>query len=296
MLSLNFFYLIYIIHQSGRLKETAGVFMEQSREIIYIDSAKRFAGTETDFTYHVLPRSKEFDRVVLLSATIPKTFYLVDEHYRSFILEEDGKQATITLEAGDYDFYSFRVRLATLLNAGSPKGWTYTVEYPQSRSMASTGRYTYKVKNNGGLQPKFIISESLNRLMGFNQQSTYTFIDDQLESANVINFQPISTLFLSSDMVGGENKTDILQEIFAAGVPFMANIVYECPDIEACSRKITDIRKDLFRFWVVDQSGRHIEMNGYSIVISLLLYNSKTYEGLPLTGQLIKSLEALVKK
>src|SRR6185312_2178579 len=113
----------------------------------YINSASRADGTDSKFTYSIpLGDSNEWTNVVLLSASIPKSYYLVQTNYNTFILREPGHtDTTITVPAGNYSRSSFMNVLPTLLNAASPSHWTYTMSYPDVSSAANTGKFTYTV-------------------------------------------------------------------------------------------------------------------------------------------------------
>jgi len=246
------------------------------KKIFYINSRRRSGGTDSDFHYVLdLPPKYSYDRVCVLQMMIPKSYYAIASGSNTFILEENGVQFTVTIDEGSYSRKSFQTRLQTLLNnAGN---YTYSISYPTTSSNADTAKYTFTVSNNGGVQPKFIFSDNnVADAMGFARSSTNTFSGDSLTSSYVINLQKENTLFLHSDICS--NSTDnVLQEVFAAsGDPSFSNIHYECIDVEAYSKELTSNTTNSYRFYLSDEDGNKIDLQGQNMVITLLLYKKNT--------------------
>ena len=128
----------------------------QSKRIYYIDSHDRVSGTHSDFTYFLDMKNEDYDSVVLLQASIPKSYYIVQNGRNTFTLDENGTQVVISLPIGNYSRSSFRAQLQTSLNASSPNGWAYVVSVPNASVTADNGFYTFTVSGNGGIQPQFI--------------------------------------------------------------------------------------------------------------------------------------------
>ncbi len=245
----------------------------QQQEIILINSRDRLSGTDSDFIYEIKPRRNDFDRIVVLSAHIPKSYYLVQEPYNTFVLEEDGKSVTITVRPGNYSRRSFQSELGSLLNANSPDNYTYAISYPDASSEPDTGKYTYTVTNNA-TQPKFIFTDGLYEQFGFSRNTAVSFVANTVTSTNVLKFQVEDTLFLYSDMVGGENKTNILQEFFAANQTNFSNISFTCPDPDRYSRRILNLAKTQYDFKLLNEDGQIMNLNGSNIVMTIQLFKS----------------------
>src|SRR5688572_28576829 len=101
---------------------------------IYINSNQRASGTHSNFMYPVqLPdlgnRDSESVRAVILSASIPKTYYTVDAENNTFTLIEEAKEKTITLPVGFYSASLFQTAVQTALNNNTMTGKTYTVTF-----------------------------------------------------------------------------------------------------------------------------------------------------------------------
>lgn len=251
----------------------------QQHEIITINSRNRVSGTDSNFSYKLRPRNPEFDRVVVLEAHIPKTYYLVQKPYDTFTLTEGNLAATVRVPVGNYTRRSFQTTMARVLSAASPNGWVYTVEYPEVISEADTGKYTYIVESADpdvppDTEPAFIFASGMFEQMGFAENSVNTFVGGRLTSVNVIKLQIEDTLFLYSDLVGGDNDTNILQELFAADSQNFSSIDWICPAPREFSRRIANTGADSYNFWILDEDGREIDLNGGNVVITLQMFRS----------------------
>ena len=182
--------------------------------VVQVDSDQREEGTHQDFVYSV-PFYNEYDTVAVLSATIPKTWYLVDSPRNTFTLTEGGFSVTITVPVGNYSATSFKYVVQNLLNTHSPQNYTYAISFtdPASTTQSANGLYTFTVSNNIA-QPiiTFPDTSTLYKQFGFNYNSANQFAGDQIQSINVIDFQLTNAIFIKSDIFSG--KDSVLQEIF----------------------------------------------------------------------------------
>jgi hypothetical protein len=234
-----------------------------NEESYFIDSENRTSGSDdSDITVTIhLSSSVKYNRVVLVKATIPKTYYLIDAPFNTFILEEDGVQVTITVPPGDYSRTSFQVVIEELLNTFSPHGWTYDVTYPNSRIEADTGKYTFAVSGSGLLSPSFIFGEGLHRQMGFLKDSTNVFDGLEITSTAVLKFQLEDAVFLRTNMVNTRSD-NIMAAVFMNTSPQFTTVLYECKDLTACSKPLSTQNASSFRFWMTDAHGHTINFNG----------------------------------
>ena len=242
------------------------------RQIFYINSTNRISGTNSNFTYSLdIDQNSEYDRAVVMQCSIPKSYYLIESGYNTFTLREGVLSATVTITPGNYNRKSFQTVLTTSLNSASPTIWTYAIAYPNTLSAADTGKFIFTVTGNGGVQPAFIFTRNVYEAMGFRSNSTNTFVANSLTSTNVIKLQAEDTLYIHSDLVS--NKGDnVLQEVFANGDPSYAAINFQnvCPD--AYAKKITLSGSNSYCFYLTDESGTAIDLNGQNMQIVLLLY------------------------
>jgi hypothetical protein len=244
-----------------------------NKRIFYINSHERIEGSHSNFQYNIQIPPYEFDGVCLLSAVIPKSYYLIRNGKNTFTLQELGVNYTITIPIGNYSATSLRSTLATALSAASGNGWVYTVTYPNISTSANTGKFTFTVSGNTG-QPSFIFTTNVYEVLGFEPNSTVTFTANTLTSVNVVKLQVEDTLLLHSDICSN-GKDDILNEIFIAASPDFSNIKYQCPDVQAYSKSLSTQNNNVYRFSLTDEDGNMIDLNGLNIVLTLVLYKTE---------------------
>lgn len=173
-----------------------------------------------------------YDRIVLLGAVIPKSWYLVPSNNNTFTLNENGNLFTVTVTRGNYSLLSLATELQTALNnAGA---WTYTVS-----AGLSTGHLTFTVSGNGGIQPILSFDELWARILGFEGSTTATFSANSLESTTVCVLQKTLTVILKSSLVADDG---ILGQLFS-GVQDLSIISYTCPSPYLYARKLTSVSK-----------------------------------------------------
>src|ERR1700722_2847427 len=109
--------------------------------------------------------------------------------------------------------------------------------------------------------------------MGFDISSTNNFIANSLIGINVINLQRDTTLFIHSDIVKGDNN-NILQEIYAADSADYSNITFLQQTVEAYSKDITYNSSNTYNFYLTNDNGDEIDLNGQNIDFTILMYKS----------------------
>lgn len=245
----------------------------QNKRIFYINSRNRMTGDDSDFTINLnfVPQD-DFDKCVILQMTIPKSYYQIEAGFNTFVVSENGTPRTITIPPGNFNRRSLQVTLQTLLNGvGLPVGWNYVISYPNGQVESDTGKYTFTVSGNSGIQPQFIFSSFLFELFGFDHDSTNVFVANALTSTNVIKLIAEDTLYLHSDCC--TNGVDnILQEVFTVSDPTYASIVYQCIDVEAYSKNLSSKQSNGFRFYLTDEDSNKIDLNGLNMQFVLMLY------------------------
>ena len=251
------------------------------KKIVYINSRSRISGTNSDMTYAIdLKRVSNVDHVVILHANIPKSYYMVQSGYNTFTLSENGTDETIEIPIGNYNRSNFKTTLQGLLNNMSPNNWTYTVSVPVS-SGADTGKYSFSVSGNSSIQPIFIFSETNNvsELMGFDIGSTNTFITDAISSSNVIKLQKEDTVYICSDICG-DHTGSILQEVYAVDSADFDNIVFVNYNTEIYSKRISHTSSNTYRFWLTNEDGMLLDLNGQNWTMTLGIYKRDDFNDL----------------
>ena len=246
--------------------------------IFYVDSDLRLSresSSSSSFSY-ILYLPQDATQVSVMQASIPKTYYLVQAGSNTFTLKHGVSTYVITVPIGNYSMRKFKSVLTTLLNAAS--AFVYTIVYPgQTDDSAETGKFVYTVTGNAGVQPQFIFpsTSTLYRQMGFEEASTNTFVGSTITSANVIDFDIVSAIYILSDICeAGPNQqqsSSVLQEIFSQNNVSMSRIgfVNPCPELTA-----KPLMKDrtVFTFSICDNDSRPLDLNGLQINLSLLVF------------------------
>ena len=228
-----------------------------------LNSGNALDSTSTSSSFSVtikIPPHETFTHVCLLSCSIPKSYYLIQDGYNTFTLSENNVNTVVTIPAGNYSWQVFRTQIALILTAASSQGWTYTCTAPPATA-AQTGKATYTVAGNGGLQPSFVFTNAVYEQFGFVPNSTNTFAANTITSANVVKFQVEDALFIHSDIVGDPNS-DVLQSIFVSATPDFTSIVYQCYQYETAVKKISVAKSNVFRFTLTNEDGQLIDLNG----------------------------------
>lgn len=242
-------------------------------KIFYINSRDRVSGTDSDFLYTFeMPADVKFNKVCVLQLCIPKSYYLIKAN-ESFTLTEGLNNINISLTVGNYTRKSFASTLQGLLTTNSPNGYTYTVTYPTSSTVPDTGKYTYTVTGNSGVQPTFtfLTTNDLYDHMGFGNGSTNNFVANTLTSTQVINLQKENTLFLHSD-IANNGSDNILQEVFSVQNSDYSSIVFQQYNIDGYSKDIVGNTNNVYRFYLTDEDSNPIDLNGQNFNVTLLMY------------------------
>lgn len=271
-----------------------------SKQIVYINSHDAISGTQSDFTYPInLQPNNDFDRVTLLQAGIPKSFWNNQTGYNYFTLTESGVSVVCTLTAGSYTRNSLATALTTLLKNSSPHGWTYVVSYPDARTQVDNGYFTITVSGNTG-QPtiSFDTVTLMNELMGFTKGSTNVFSGNILISSWVSNLQPFSCIQVHSDIVANKfmqgNNTDILQSIFAnTGSAPYSNIQWLCPEPESFSHELASSNTSVARFYLTDEDGIPLDTHNVNLQLVVMFWKKNT--SLRLLGGFIKYITGFIE-
>lgn len=239
--------------------------------IYYINTEYKTTGSNSRFSYQIqIPQHADFDRVCVLQASIPLSFYLVQNGTNTFILSELGVNTTITVPYGNYNYQTFMTAIIALLNEATSQGWVYTMTFS-----SLTAKYTINVSGNSG-QPTLTFSSHLSKQFGFEKNSSNTFSENSLVSVNTVNFIPESTIYIHSDIIEDEN--DILQEVYSNNSVPYSQVVYQLStNVEAYSKKLRTSTADNFNFYLTNEEDEELLVNGQDVLITLLLYKKDDF-------------------
>eukprot|EP00732_Lithocolla_globosa_P000083 Lithocolla_globosa_v1_NODE_15_length_10543_cov_26.361651.p3 type:complete len:284 gc:universal NODE_15_length_10543_cov_26.361651:9529-10380(+) len=253
-----------------------------NKQLFYINSRLRtdlINDTDSSFTFRFdgIDHNKEFDSVVLMDASIPKSAYTVGSTNNTFTVTEeiDGGPATnrtITLPVGNYTRNSLKKVLKEKLN-DNPSTYVYDITYQNINLTNDNGKFTFTWTNINGTaqEPSFIFTDSLWEQTGFNKNSTNVFVSGSLESANVVNLRPEGTYYILSDITQNQNN-NILQNIITNGYNDFNYVTFQNNNISEYSKIYVQNNSNAYRFTVVDENFHQIELNGINVVMTLMLY------------------------
>lgn len=258
----------------------------------YIDSDYRLDGTSSNFTYHIYP-PKNYNKFSLVSCSIPKTFYMIQDGYNTFIVEENGVQHTITIPIGNYSQLSFKTKVLALLVLSC--SYTYAIE-----RLPQTFKYNITVTGNAGIQPKFIFPSTsiLYRNFGFNFGSTNTFSADTLTSVNIPLFQHTNVIFVRSNMSETQSSSlsgNIIGQVNCSTTPFMSSINYQVSDPKLQGKDF-DANKKSFTFYITDADGFILDLNGIPINLELVFYDDDNSGDVIKSKAILDNLDSVIQK
>jgi|694.fasta_scaffold07783_13 hypothetical protein len=267
--------------------------------VISFNSKDRVGGTNSNFLSKPVDLGiNKYDSVCMVQASIPRTFYNVATNYNTFTLYEPTatKTITITITPASYNKINFATVLASTLTAASlasGNGWTYTCSYPAS-IVGDTFKYTFGVSGNA-TQPQFIFTSNLNRQMGFEENTTYTFSANSLTSANCINLSYITRAFIKSN-VCLNTQDGILEEILNYGsFPMLSLCYFQQLSFDLNTREFNTSSINSWSFSIVDSFDRLIDLNGIPWSFSLVFYKRNDTHELHKNELLISNEERLFK-
>ena len=255
--------------------------------IINFSSLNRIDGTNSNFISSPFDLGvNNYDTVCLIQASIPRSFYNIPSLFNTFTINENGILKTVTIPAGNYNRINFQTVLQTQINLVTT--FTYTVTYPNTVIAGDTFKYSFSV--NTANPVSFIFTNSLFRQIGFDRNSTNSFVAQSLTSTNCINLSYITRCFIKSDVV---NTTDsIFEEILNYGTyPTLSLAYYQQINFDLNSKPLNRTSNNSWRFTLVDSLDFEIDLNGIDWGFSAIFFKRNNINELQ-----IKELEIANEK
>jgi len=211
------------------------------------------------------PHGNKFDRISLVRLSIPKTYYLIDSTNNSFTLDEGGLIATVFITEGNYGLKTLETELALQLNTASPSAWTYTCTGDER-----TGKYTFTVTGNGGVQPVITLSEEIAGILGFAIGST-AFVADTVTGVNVVRLQKTDGILVWTDLCA-ENE-GVLSEVFGSS-PDFDHISYRQDNVVYTGRHLNtkSSSRATFRVLTYEKPRQVLNLNGHHVHMVIALW------------------------
>lgn len=279
--------------------------LSEHKPSFYIDSRLRETGTTSNFTYRLdIDATQNYDQCALVQMIMPKSFYNIGPRNNSFELYYSTSTGVnnIIIPVGNYNAYSLIRPIQNALNQASAllsNDYIFTISFNEI-----TFKYDFKVTNsiwNGTvpIQPSFLFSSKLHQMLGFEHDTSNTFVNNNLSSQFQINVSYTkyinvkSSLCLNQSNLDGDN-TDTLQRVPMNDVVDSSKIIYNMVNLEESSRRLISSKTNIFHFLFVDDHGDELEMNDQNTKLVVMLYKHNPYFELAINNLKIQELREMV--
>ena len=274
------------------------IYHQQSK-VLYIDSNNRTSGSHTNFSISLDINRNYYDKCCLLQLSVPKSFYNFPSGKNTFTLREKNlggtTDTTITIPPANYNVINICNVLSSIMTSSSTKGYTYSVSFPlQSSTSGSNGLLTFTCSQNNPLyQSQLIFTTSCHQQLGFERNSTNSFVTGSLTSTNIISLSLVNRIYLKSSICSTSEQS-ILQEVLQT-FPDYSYIYFLQQNIDAYSKDFVSQGDNTFRFTITDKYGDIIDTNGLNVMFSILLYKKNDTDEFHKQDLQIKQEERLLE-
>jgi len=252
-----------------------------------VDSSDRVSGSTNNFIINIpMPNDNEYNRIILNSAIIPKSFYLIRDGYNTFILKEGINLWTVSIPIGNYTLTEFTTQIQALLDDHTFIQFTYVMTFSKR-----LGKFTWIISNNSGVQPSFIFTTNVFEPMGFDKNTTNTAVGNVLTSTNIINLNPNEMIYVCSDLVNN-SENQILEAIPMSNIPDYSYQYYQNTSTHTI-KELTNNRNQTFTFQIKDSFHRLLDLNGKNIVFTICCHKEHNTDELIRENILINNAEKL---
>ena len=259
------------------------------KDYVYVNSLNRSSGTSAAFYIDLgsqIRQPNNYDSITLLSASIPKSYYLIDSTNNTFTITETGGNGTktIAITVGNYSFSQMATTLTTLI-AAAGLAFTYTIS-----TSTATGKFTFTQTTGASASSMTFTTASPNAVLGFSVGSTAfsgTVAPFTLTSTNVVNFQLTNNIQLMCDVV----EKGMLAVVIPDESDF-STILYQEPNPAFASKQLTNTNTHSFYFYLLNgQNGKPINLNGLDLQFTFVIYKRNNYYNLMLADHQLKLLQ-----
>jgi hypothetical protein len=221
----------------------------------------------SNFTVPLPPIDAGYNRVAIVSASIPKTFYNVDAPYNTFILNETKSNVTITIQPANYSFSSFASTIKTLLNANTTNAITYNV-------LASTSIGKLQISSNSATLTTITLpaSSNLYRQFGTGFATSFTLTQASPWVSPFVCLFSINVVVINSSLVKSTGVSftagNILQVINVNNSSAYGAISYE--NFSPLSNSRDAVVSTNATFTITDGDGTLLNFNGIPCNFSIM--------------------------
>lgn len=249
----------------------------RNRLFINIDSGNQLSDTVNSFRadFSGISLEKSYNRVVLTKASVPVSYYVIQNGSNTFTLTENATSVLISIDPGNYNANSFAIKVSQLLSTFSPGHYSYKMTFPNNFTQNNTGKYTYEVNT---IVPTISITlgnTTLAEQFGFERNTTHTFTklvsSSILISDVILKFVPEDTLYIHSDLVDNEFD-NVLDSIFFDNSSVFGITAYQCTDIYGFSKRLVKSVNRSPLFTITDESGGPIFFNKLNVCFQIMLW------------------------
>lgn len=195
---------------------------------------------------------QQYKYVSLLSASIPKSYYMISSGFNTFQVSDGITTVIITVPPGSYSYLSLQTVLLPLLSAAG--FGAFTMAFAQAQS-----KFTF---NNATAGLRFIFTDvrSMADTLGFFA-GTYTFTAGSLQSVRPINLQLTNVVVIETDLIKARQDSSINQRILHAipdSAPVLAPVTYQNNNPWDTRQPMENIGQ-VFRISLVDNANRPLD-------------------------------------
>jgi hypothetical protein len=254
------------------------------KKIVYVDSGNQLTSSTNIWNAKLdINFQEDYDRITVLQAMIPVSYYVIGVGANTFTLKEGSTSIVITISPANYNVFNFATIVGGLMTTNSPNGYIYTITYPNNYTQPDTGIFTYSVNSIANtVSLIFPAGSPIADQFGFFTGSTNIFSisgsNQIIQSTAVVNFIPENSLMIHSNICDGEttsNLSDVLITIYGFNVQPYSTITYVNPCPLETSRRLASRDRNLI-FSITDENNNFISMNGQNIQLTLMFYKEET--------------------
>ena len=224
-----------------------------------------------------MPSGNDYNRIILNSAVIPKSFYLIRDGYNTFTLKEGSNLWTISIPIGNYTLSEFIIAIQALLDDHTFIAFTYVMTISKR-----LGKFTWTISGNSGVQPSFIFTTNVFEPFGFEKNTTNTAVANVLTSTNIINLNPNEIIYICTDMCNNA-ENQILEAIPMCNIPDYSYQYYQTTTTHTM-KELTNNTNLTFTFQIKDSFHRLLDLNGKNIVFTICCHKDEQ----EMTNELIR--------
>lgn len=234
----------------------------KNKKILAVSSSRRINGNPYDFNVEVdLPANNNFNRMVILEAQIPKSYYLFNssDNLNLIITEITGGLAiTAVITPGNYDVYTLAVQLEyQLRQASAATGNTllYTVVYDPL--ISNFAIYSGNAGEDFDITTTNTTNPYLMRVLGFDNPlpSDMASVGGSLNGNDVVDLERTAEITIRSNM-GQNNNTNDIAVLYPDSYASNSMIQYAPGDPYSYTCIMNENRNKVFRFSLYDDQGK----------------------------------------